>query len=407
MEKFIGDAVMAVFGAPVSHEDDPERAVSSALRITHAIVDLNEDPRTSTSRCAPREHRRSDRTLGARPARARHGRRRRRQHCSSATATCAGRRRRRRRDDVPRHARSVRLRAARPGRGERKAESCSCGTRRRRAADSASTSSRSSDTADRSRRRPRAAAIDYARMLRESSTQLVTIAGEPGVGKTRLLRSSGGGWTTSPSSCSGDKAAHFPTARDHLLGAGRDGEGAGRNPRVGPARRSADEVRSRCREVARDAPNRSGSGEPRAACRRRAAAAGDVARESFTAWQRFSRAWRQASARPGLRGPALGRRATACLRRASRRLVDRRSAARPLHRPAGVVRASARVGAGASGTRTRSRCRRSAPRNRATVVGAAEVRRRSRRRRRRLIEQAGGNPFTPRSSCACWGTRAS
>src|SRR5438128_7885777 len=27
VEKFIGDAVMAVFGAPIAHEDDPERAV--------------------------------------------------------------------------------------------------------------------------------------------------------------------------------------------------------------------------------------------------------------------------------------------------------------------------------------------------------------------------------------------
>ena len=42
VEKFIGDAVMAVFGAPVAHEDDPERAVRAGLRIIDAIVELNE-----------------------------------------------------------------------------------------------------------------------------------------------------------------------------------------------------------------------------------------------------------------------------------------------------------------------------------------------------------------------------
>ena len=37
VEKFIGDAVVAVFGAPVAHEDDPERAVRAALRILDAV----------------------------------------------------------------------------------------------------------------------------------------------------------------------------------------------------------------------------------------------------------------------------------------------------------------------------------------------------------------------------------
>ncbi len=45
VEKFVGDAVMAVFGAPVAHEDDAERAVRAGLGILEAIGELNEgDP---------------------------------------------------------------------------------------------------------------------------------------------------------------------------------------------------------------------------------------------------------------------------------------------------------------------------------------------------------------------------
>ena len=48
VEKFIGDAVMAVFGAPTTYEDDAERAVRAGLRIIEAMAELNDaDPSLS------------------------------------------------------------------------------------------------------------------------------------------------------------------------------------------------------------------------------------------------------------------------------------------------------------------------------------------------------------------------
>jgi class 3 adenylate cyclase/tetratricopeptide (TPR) repeat protein len=41
VEKFIGDAVMAVFGAPTAHGDDAERAVRAGLRVLEAITQLD------------------------------------------------------------------------------------------------------------------------------------------------------------------------------------------------------------------------------------------------------------------------------------------------------------------------------------------------------------------------------
>ena len=41
VEKFVGDAVMAVFGLYQAHEDDPERAVRAAVTMTHELAELN------------------------------------------------------------------------------------------------------------------------------------------------------------------------------------------------------------------------------------------------------------------------------------------------------------------------------------------------------------------------------
>jgi class 3 adenylate cyclase/tetratricopeptide (TPR) repeat protein len=62
VEKFIGDAVMAIFGAPVTHEDDAERAIRAALAIgdwaSEAGIELRVGINTGEALV----------TLGARPA---------------------------------------------------------------------------------------------------------------------------------------------------------------------------------------------------------------------------------------------------------------------------------------------------------------------------------------------------
>ncbi len=183
VEKFVGDAVMAVFGAPVSHEDDPERAVRAALRILEAVEELELSVRAAVNTGEAVV------ALGARPA--------------EGEGIVAG--------DVVNTA--ARLQAVAPVGGLVVGEA----TYRATSAlfeyeqlEPVSVKGKSEPVslwqakAARMRfgvdveagpRTPFVGRADdfavlqsaYARMLPESSVQLVTVTGEPGVGKTRLL----------------------------------------------------------------------------------------------------------------------------------------------------------------------------------------------------------------------------
>jgi adenylate cyclase len=47
VDKYIGDKIMAIFGAPLSHPDDAHRAVRAALRMQQTILNLNESRRAN------------------------------------------------------------------------------------------------------------------------------------------------------------------------------------------------------------------------------------------------------------------------------------------------------------------------------------------------------------------------
>ena len=47
IDKFVGDEIMALFGAPIAHEDDADRSLHAALDMQEALVALNREMGTS------------------------------------------------------------------------------------------------------------------------------------------------------------------------------------------------------------------------------------------------------------------------------------------------------------------------------------------------------------------------
>ena len=70
VEKFIGDAVMAVWGTPVAHEDDAERAVRAALELVDAVAGARRGRRRPPSGAGRRPHRGGRHHAGRRVRRA-------------------------------------------------------------------------------------------------------------------------------------------------------------------------------------------------------------------------------------------------------------------------------------------------------------------------------------------------
>ena len=111
VDKYIGDNVMAIFGAPVAHEDDAERAVRAGLGMQAAMGEVNEGLPDGRALRPARggQHRRG---AGRRGGRGLHGDGRHRERGRPAAERRAAGQRDRGRAHHARHERRRALRAA-------------------------------------------------------------------------------------------------------------------------------------------------------------------------------------------------------------------------------------------------------------------------------------------------------
>ena len=347
MEKFIGDAVMALFGAPVAHEDDPERAVRAALTIRDRIAQddgLQVRIAVTTGEALVVAERPAGRGRG-------HGLRGRRQHGLAPAVGGADQRDPRRRDDLSRD-RASRSSTAKPSRCRRR------GRRSRlsvweavadRAGASASTSSRrgGADLVGRSEE------LDLltdalARARRERASQLVTLVGVPGIGKSRLVFELSRVVDDDPELIYWRQGRSLPYGEGVTFWALSEMVKAHAGILETDAADDAEQkLRAAVAEVISDAVDvdwalgHSAARRSRRRRRRSGRPAGGGVRRVAEVLRGSRRA---TAARARLRGPPMGRRRPARLRRPPGRVGERRPAPVRLHRPARAARASPRLG---------------------------------------------------------------
>ena len=234
VEKFIGDAVMAVFGAPVAHEDDAERAVRSGLRILETIEELRQEGLELAVRAAVTTGE-AVVALGARPERGEGivtgdvvNTAARLQSAAPVGSVVVD-------ETTMRSAETaITLRAARTGRGEGEGRP-DPGLARDPRPQPRSASPRLRHILLSSVASTSATLLleTFLRAERESSVQLVTVVGEPGIGKSRLVTELRTTLDERPDIVTLASRA-LPALRGghHVLGARRDRESRGGDPRV-------------------------------------------------------------------------------------------------------------------------------------------------------------------------------
>ena len=299
VEKFIGDAVMAVFGAPVTHEDDPERAVRAALAVRDAVQELNEaNPALDLHVRIARQHRRGGRRPRRAPVREGEGMvagdvvntAARLQTAAPVDGILVGETTYRATERTIEYSESEPVQRQ----GESRADPGLGGGRRARPRSASTcTSAGGAPLVGRARGARLAAPDGLARTLRERTPQLVTLVGVPGIGKSRLV------WELAQAVDADPELIVFwrqgrslpVRRRRRLLGGGRDGEGAGRDPRDRLRRGRRGEAASRrVADLIPDAESArwieshlrplvglAGEDDP----------SGDRRDEAFAAWRRF------------------------------------------------------------------------------------------------------------------------